>query len=312
MPKAWNQRTLSLRYMLGELPLFKVGFPFLVFDGHFAEMDTDLSKPQVPWEALEGPLQGLLVHSHPVEADLPHLTYLPEAIRYVPWQYQHYFVEFRSTFEDYLKKFSSKSRYNLKRDLRKFAERCGGQLQWREYRTAEEMDAFYRQALDLSTKTYQERLLQVGLPRSDEYGRDLKERASRGEARGYLLFDGEKTVAYLLVKARGEILMLDYLGYDPEYRQWSPGSVLQYCVLERLFQERAFRMLDFGQGEGHHKAFYSTGSVRCADIFYFRRTWRNCLLVRLHAAMNAFSAWVGRALAALNLKKAVKRLLRRK
>jgi len=304
--------SIRLKYRLGEATLFSVGFRVAILDRHFTELGTepDATLRTLDWPPREA--DGVVLPSHPVAGPLPSLTRLPDAIRYVPNQYRRSFIDLKTTFDDYLGKFSGKTRSTLKRKVRKFAEHSGGELDWREYGTAAEMEEFHRLARELSQRTYQEKLLDAGLPDTEEFRAEMKARADRGEARGYLLFHEGTAVAYLYCPAAAGIFLYQFLGFDPEYAKWSPGTVLQYVVLERLFAEGSHRMFDFTEGQGEHKRFFSTGDVACADVWFLKPTLRNRFLLRLHRAVDGFGAAVGRILDRLGLKARLKRWLRRR
>jgi CelD/BcsL family acetyltransferase involved in cellulose biosynthesis len=308
----WITKRFGLRYFLGEVPLFQVNFRLARLDAHFTELPTVPDESRIRWEALPAGVDGVLYRSHPIEGEMVRLRRLKTAIRYAPIQCEHFYLSISGTFEQYLSRFSRKQRYNLKRQVTRFGEFCGpqGGLRWQRYQQPGELDEFYGLARAVSARTYQERLLNVGLPEGDDFRRQMRELAAAGEAAGYVLIHGQRPVAYIYCRARGRVLMLDFVGYDPDYAQWSPGAVLQYCMIEQLFAEGRFDMLDFGQGEAHYKRFYSTHSVRCADIYYLRRTWRNWLLVGLHRAIDCFGTAVGRRLQKAGLKDRIKKFLR--
>jgi CelD/BcsL family acetyltransferase involved in cellulose biosynthesis len=252
----------------------------------------------------------VIFRSWPVTAQFPKLTLTAQAIRYVREQYDHCYIHLEGSFSDYLQQFSSKTRSTLQRKVRKFAEFSGGTISWREFSSPEQLAEFQELARVISTKTYQERLLRAGLPKAKGYWDALLALAQEDSVRGWILFHHEGTpVAYLLSPARNGTLFYDHLGYDPQYTQWSPGVVLQYLVLERLFAERRFRYFDFGQGEGTNKRFFARGTVPCAEIYYFRRTVRNLLLVATHIGLNVFSSAIGRLLQATGLKARVRAFL---
>ena len=75
--------------------------------------------------------------------------------------------------------------------------------------------------------------------------------------------------------------------------------------------EGGFRLFDYGQGEGTHKQTFSTDSVRCADLYYFRRSLRVGFLVALHGGLDGLSRKVGAILQRLGLKSRIKKLFRR-
>jgi hypothetical protein len=304
-------RTVRLKFRLGEVPLFSVGFELAVLSTHV----TRLSKS--PEETLQTVAtgtrkqDGILLRSHPIPERLPRIGRAHDFLRYVPSQYERRYIDFAGTFDEYLKRFSSKSRSTLRRKVKRFAKLCGGEPTWRTYRTPEETEEFYRLARDVSRKTYQERLLDAGLPETDEFKQEMLAAAERDETRGYLLFHEERPVAYLHCPIHDGVVFYGYLGYDPEYAKWSPGTVLQHLALEQLFTEVDLKMFDFTEGEGAHKSFFSTHGALCADIYYLKRSLRNRILVRLHAGLDAFSRATVRLLDRLGLKERIKRLIRR-
>lgn len=307
----WLVRPVWLRYSLGEIKLFNVKLEMAVLDAHFTELPNDEHVNWHDWAAVPAHVDGALVRSQPTLQELPRLTEADTAIRFVPAQYNRFFVEFNSTFQEYLGQFSSKHRSNLKRDVRKFTEMSGGTLDWRCFRTPGEVADFLAHATALSKKTFQERLLGAGLPDSDEFKKAQLELAQQNRIRAFLLFDKGKPVSYLLTEVRApDILLYRNLGYDPEYRSWSPGSVLHYVALERLFADGDLRMLDFTEGEGMHKQLFSTDSRRCADLYFFRPTFRIRALLALHSGLEIMSRMLVRALDSLGLKARVKKFIR--
>jgi len=309
MTECWNARPVSLTYRLGEAPLFSVRLSSRVLDAHFTRLPEHPDPAGVPLELLDAG-GAALVRSHPIREPLPRVSLLPGVVRYVPAQYTRHYVDLEGDFEGYLKKFSSKSRSTLGRKVRKFAEASGGEIDWREYRTGEELREFHRLARQVSERTYQENLLRSGLPEGEAFLRELDELASQDQARGYLLFHGGKPIAYLCCPAEADVLLYEYVGYDPEFQSASPGTVLQYLVLERLFAEGRFRILDFTEGEGPHKEFFATGSQLCADLYYFRRTPWNLALVYAHSGLHGLSRRAVSLLSRLGVKDRLKKWLR--
>lgn len=312
MINSWIAKPTPLNFLFGEIPLFSVTFPSLVLDVHFTKLPSDPLEPRPPFEKFSSGLEALFIRSHPVERELPRLALLPQSIRYVPIQYRHYYIDLQGSFSDYLKKFSAKSRSTLNRKMRKFAEFSGGKICWREFCYPEEMEDFHRLAREVSKKTYQERLLDAGISDSDRFRQKIADLATRDLLRAYILFYGERPIAYLCCPAREDILLYQYTGYDPEFQSWSPGTILQYLTLERLFAEGRFRLLDLNEGEGPHKEFFSTGSIQCANIYYFRRTLRNLVLLLLHTGLFTFSGATVKVLDSLGLKTRIKNFFRSK
>ncbi len=310
MTDPWMSSPVRLSYLLGEIRLGTVSLPSLVHQAHFTELIGDPPGPGLPLEGFPDGVEVVEIPSCPVEGRLPRLTLLPGAIRYVPSQYQRFYVELRGTFDDYLARFSGKTRSTLRKKVRKYGEHVGGGTLLREYRRPEEMAEFHRLARAVSRKTYQERLLGSGLPEGDDFLRQMEDAAGRDAVRGYLLCDGDRPVSYLYGPEHGGGLLYQYVGYDPDDAAWSPGTVLLVLVLERLFTEGRFAFFDFTEGEGPHKELFATSSTFCADVFFYRRTIRNLVLLGSHSGLHVASRGGVRLLERIGLKRAIKKLIR--
>lgn len=306
----WLEKSIHFNFRMGELTLFAWQLPALVSNQHFTEMSSDLVSLQSFPEYFSSTREVLVIRSHPLEAPIPRLTVLSQAIRYVSSYYKRYWVEFNGDFDNYLKKFSTKSRNTLTRKIKKFTEFSGGELAWREFVHVDEMTEFHRLALEVSVKTYQERLLDCGLPTSQAFIDTMLALAKQDRVRGYILFHQSRPIAYIYCPIHDGIVFYEYLGHDPDFQRWSPGTILQYFCLKSLFDAKKFRLFDFTEGEGAHKAFFSTHSKYCADIYYFRRTWRNLAMLRLHAGVDVLSNGIVKILEKLRLKAYIKKLVR--
>ncbi|MEL7691653.1 GNAT family N-acetyltransferase [Citromicrobium bathyomarinum] len=217
---------------------------------------------------------------------------LPDHVAGAREDYRRHFIAMDGNFEDYLARFSSKTRSTLRRKAKKFAAAGGGALDVRTYRTRDEVERFLDLALPLSAKTYQSRLLDAGLPDSDAAREAMLARAGRGDMRCFLLFLGGEPVAYLSLPVQGQTLVYAHLGYDPAHAALSPGTVLQMEALRMLFGEERFRFFDFTEGEGAHKALFGTHSVACCSFLLLRRTLANRALL---GARRGFDAGVALA-----------------
>lgn len=216
-----------------------------------------------------------------------------------PFVYQDYsrrFADLTLGFEDYMQCFSAKARSTLRRKLRKFAELGGSGIDVRAYRSPAEMLEFHRIAREISRRTYQERLLDAGLPDGEEFAAEMAKLAAAGEVRAWLLFLESRPVSYLYAPAAGDTLIYAYLGYDPDFAQHSPGTVLQLEAMREVMAEGRFRLFDFTEGDGQHKRQFATGSVDCADLLLLRPSLSNRLTM---AALGAFNGAVSLAKAAL-------------
>jgi len=230
-------------------------------------------------------------------------------ICYVPKTERLHYVRIAGAFEAYLNRWSSKARYNLKRSVRKLQDRNpGGALEIAS--TPEAMDAFLREAAAISQTIYQSRLLQSGLHYDAKLVEQMRALASSGDARGYLLRDQGRAIAFAWCSGSGTRLTYDVIGYLEDAAALSPGSVLLYLIVEDLFRLGRFQVFDFGVGDAPYKQLFATDVDEFADAYLFRPSWRHRMLVRAHWLLDRFSSSVGAVLERAGLKAQVRRLLR--
>jgi len=309
----WKPTSLPLEFRVGEIELRTVTLNGLVYRGLFGDPDFPVGGPPPPAELLGGEVEAALVYSAPVTEALPRLGHEHGVLRYVPSQYRRHFLDLRDgTFPQYLEGFSSKTRSTLRRKVRKWSESQAGpdQPAMRVYRTPAEIETFLGLARGLSEKTYQERLLGRGLPTEPAFYAEMLALAAEDQLRGYLLFSKEQPAAFLLCPIREGCVLYEWVGYDPAFATFSPGTVLQFLALEHLFGEERHRLFDFTEGEGEHKAFWARGHAPCADIYYLRPTLRNRALVGGHAGLHLASRAAVHLLDRYGVKARLKRLLR--
>jgi CelD/BcsL family acetyltransferase involved in cellulose biosynthesis len=307
----WTPTTTSLRYSLSYLRLFELSFKALVDPQRF---DPDgLKATDVEPPVNEVPVgYDVVVQRHQLlTTPIPVIQRLPRMIRYAPRQLLHFYTDLRGGADQAFKRMSSKTRSTVMRKVRSYREFCGGEIRWSTYKTIEEMPIFSRLARQVASNTYQERLFGAGLPNTEEFNRQMLELARRDSVRAFLLFHDERPVAYLYLPSADGMLIYDYLGYDPEYIDHSPGTVLQYLALEALYAEQRFPLYYWGFGYSQTKKIFSTGQVLGADVYYFKPTVRNQLAVRLHHSTDCFSEYLGRGLEKLNVKQTLKGWLKK-
>lgn len=229
---------------------------------------------------------GLRVLSVPLSMVGDIVRHFPDHVMGGRQDYRRYYIDMAGDYDEYLARFSGKTRSTLRRKQRKLADEFGGTLEVTEHRTPAEIEAFLQQALPLSARTYQARLLDAGLPEDDISQTTMLAKAEAGEMRCYLLRARGKAIAYLSLPVEGETLVYAHLGYDPDWAQFSPGTVLQMHALESLFAEQRYRWFDFTEGEGAHKAMFGTGSVECASFLLLKGDVSNRLLLGSLAAFD--------------------------
>lgn len=306
----WQFRSVPFKFQISDWTLFSVPIPLQVRSERGLDQMRPVDEPVPPAEELMEGSQGFLIRGLPIARELPSISRTGDYLRYVPLQYQHCYIDLGRSFESYQKKFSSKTRSTINRKIRKYAEHCGGSIPWKTYKAPDEMRDFFRLARAVSKSTYQERLLDAGIPDSEEFIAQAKTLAVEQRLRAYILFDGERPVAYLYCPVEDGVLNYAYLGYDPDYMQMSVGTVLQWLAVEQLFDEARFRYFDFTEGQSDHKRLFATHQQQCANVFLVKKSIFNTAVIYAHLAMDRFSKWLGAMLDRWGVKARIKRFLR--
>ncbi len=252
--------------------------------------------------SLEDALGGRAPVLPPSDGDGYLVTSLPESlaegvrgvgfVSVVRQRYTRFYTDLTIGHDAWLAGLSGSARSTLKRKTKK-AEAAG--LEVRAYRTPAELERFYPLARAVSARTYQERLLDAGLPEDAASVAHLHALAAADGVRAWLLLIGGQPAAYLGCTAQGGALRYDHVGHDPALNDLSPGTVLQAAAMRALFADR-FARFDFTEGEGQHKRLFATGGVACVDLLLLRPTLANRATL---VALTGFDRAMARAKAAM-------------
>jgi hypothetical protein len=185
----------------------------------------------------------------------------------------HRVVELAPTMADYLARFSTKTRGELRRKTKRLTEDLGP-LELSLFTRPTEVRSFLDIIDPVVRKTYQHRLLGKSPAGTgdDSAAHNLEVCARHGWLRAYVLMAGKRPIAYELAYAAGRTLQGEMTGYDPECMKYGPGIVLMLRVIEDLIESEAFDRFDFGSGDASYKELLSTTSYEEVKMVLLRRT----------------------------------------
>jgi CelD/BcsL family acetyltransferase involved in cellulose biosynthesis len=306
----WDDTLHRLKFIFGEYCFYSTWFPAVEVTTHATRLERSLDENAASLIPLLGRHGAVAIPSYPISAPPAGLKITSGYLRYIPATSVHYFVEPGSSFGEYLGRMPRKCRHELLRKMRRFTERSRGEIDLRVYRSPAEASVFYPLACALSRKTYQHRLLDVGLAETAAFEAELIGQTQRDAMRGYLLFYREAPIAYAYCTVAGDCLRFRFIGYDPQFADLSAGIVLIYGAMASAIDEGRFALIDFGSGEAQYKRSFATGSLRCATVFLFRPTIRNLVIVVAHRACIAASDGCVLLLSRLGIKHRIKRYFR--
>lgn len=274
------------------------------------QLDHLLSGTDPPLPPLTQLADGYRLRSVPVER-LPQLATLwAEGLRGRSRFYDRHATDLTVGFDSYLAGFSAKSRATLLRKERRFA-RDVTDMAVEHYRTPGELARFLQLAAPLSALSYQERLLDSGLPRGPAAEAELLALAERNRLRAFLLFAGGRPVSYLLLPVTQTAVLYQYVGYDPALAELSPGTVLQLAAFRQLFADPPAPWFDFTEGEGAHKRLFATRSWECVTVPMLRRTMANRLLLQSSAVFDGAVERAAHVADRMGVSAALRRTLKR-
>ncbi len=196
------------------------------------------------------------------------------AIFRVPGMSHVHTIPLTSTYDEFLAKYSSKKRYNLRRQFRKLEQYARGGLKLRCYETEDELMEF----LPLWDRLRQASGDPARSARAIATWEDLNRRMARlGLRCCYMLMDGPRPIATIIGRRYDPIFMMDITRHDPEYEAYSPGSCLLHLVIEQLIGSQSIRVINLGYGDPHHD-YRATNVVReYASYWLIPRTWKTRL-----------------------------------
>jgi hypothetical protein len=310
-PFVWHRYRYPLQYRLGEATLLQYE---LEVQRRVYRLDEIVSAsecavaPALP--QLDGEEDGLFLASIPQRA-IEHTSWPSDYRMYRMKRYRHCYIDMGQSFAQYAGKFSGKTRSGFNRKVKKFLSSVPADA-FRRYTSPEEMHAFHASARVVSARSYQERLLDCGLPGSEEFREEMCTQAAEDNVRAFLLFDGPRPVSYLYCPVIEDVLLFAYLGYDPDYASRSVGTVLQWLAFESLFAEQRFRKFDFTEGESDYKQLFATHTIDCSHLLLLRKTFRNGMVLASHRACENLGLLAVSTLDRLGVKDQVKKWLRQR
>lgn len=191
----------------------------------------------------------------------------------------------KGSFEDYLGRLGSKSRYTLRKNVRRMEEVSEG-LRLEKVDKPEQVPRFLRTAVEVSRNSWQHRELGQRVSDSERAERKMADLAARGLLRAYLLFSGEEACAFSIAHQHRGVVNSQEMGYHQDYAPYSPGKVLLYLIVQDLHSDPNVTLLNFGMGDADYKRWFADSERTEASWLLMRPTVRNRLLRGSHVAFD--------------------------
>jgi hypothetical protein len=313
----------DLRFVVGELALHRVSWRSLTLVQDLViaggpELRLGLTRQLLDLLAERlCPTDGIFLEGVPTDSALYRLTALPGAMRdllaiEIGHVFPHHRLKLAPSFAEFEAQLSASSRQSQRRQLRKLLEYLGGDFDIRCFTGDSEVGQFVVDARRVSQKSYQWRLLGLGLRDPDSLSKTLTRAARHGWLRCYILYCRGEPAAFMLgYLYHGTYHYID-VGYDPAWGQWGVGSILQLQVIRDLIEgPEPAALFDFSTGHGEHKARLANISRSEANLLLVRNCARNAAIAAGYRLAMAVDRQGGRLLDTLGIKARVKHWLRR-
>jgi hypothetical protein len=194
-------------------------------------------------------------------------------------------LRIEGSFEDYLRGMGGKSRSTLRRKVKQLEKRADG-LEIRRVDEPSQVPGFLEAATAISRNSWQQRVLGGRLSDDEETRRSMMDLADRRLLRSYLLVSGDAPCAFLIGYQYRGVFNSGELGYDQQFADYSPGTVLWHLLLEDLHSDPSMTLLNFGMGDAPYKGRFGNILSSDASWLVMRRSLRNRLLAGSHAAFD--------------------------
>ena len=187
----------------------------------------------------------------------------------------HWIMALPKTYEGVLQGLSRDLRGQLKRKAKRIQADFPG-LSVKCFENPGELDSMVRDVETVAAKSYQ-RGLGVGFHDNQGTRQGISYQMARGKYLAYVLYLEGKPSAFWLGSLYGSVFYSDYLGFDPTFSGYSPGTYLQTKVLQDLLIRQATG-IDFGPGDARYKGQWGTVCHEEVTLYVFPPSFRGIAL----------------------------------
>lgn len=209
---------------------------------------------------------------------------------YCPGSIQRWKVKLPSTYKELHSSLSNNTKHNLKRYSKRLQSAFGDQLTIKKFSDVQDLDWILSDMEKVAAKSYH-RGLGVGFNDNEETRRAMRLAADQSWLVAYVLYIGGSPCAFWNGILYRRTLFTSTTGYDPDIREYRPGTFLLQKMLEDLCKDKVADEIDFGFGDAQYKRDWCKSEVHQASFVLFAPTFKgicvNCLRTPPIVATNA-------------------------
>ena len=189
----------------------------------------------------------------------------------------HYRLKLPPAAEEIRRRRSRESLKKIQGRERALSRAAGAECRLVEIRRPLDWEPYVGKIMDLMSHTWQSRRLGHRFDASS-----LRDVAQAGWLRSFLLLAGESAAAFAFCFQGEGVLVYEQIGYDPAFAKYSPGTILLYRLLDRLYETDTPECVDFGEGEAEYKSLLADEVTSVDGLMVLRRSYGMALLLALH------------------------------
>ncbi len=180
----------------------------------------------------------------------------------------HWDMEMPNNIDEFYGRLSTKHRHEIRRQMRRLSDNLRGEWCVKSYEHESDIPRLCEDAGFVSRKTYQF-AMGVSFVDNERHRKLLAFRARLGWLKAHVLYCQNVPSAFQIGMQYRNTLHLNYIGYDPQWRRFSLGTLLFVKVLEELCNSNKPQQIDFGFGHADYKRSYCTRSWPEVTVFLF-------------------------------------------
>jgi len=222
----------------------------------------------------------------------------------------HPYVRVDGAFDNYMQYFSSKTRTERNRKLKKLREQ--GDVELVRITLPEEVCSFVKTAAEIARKSWQFGLLNTGFAAlsMEAWIERLSFAAQRGCLRSYVLKCNGVPCAFELGYQYKGRFYFSLTGYDPSWSRFGVGATMIWLVIKDTFEHNRPDMCDFATYADYKQSF-ANDSYPEAIIWLFPHRTYAMLAFHIYRAYSATAKKGSALLHRFNLKSKIKQLIRK-
>jgi|SRR5665213_446174 len=186
----------------------------------------------------------------------------------------------------------------FRRVANKLASEFSGEVRVDRFENVADLDRTLAVVEEIAHKTWQRKISNIGFnPRDNSLMDVLKTEARGGHLRVYTLYLRGTPCAFWIGAVYQNTFISDFLGYDPDFANYSPGTFLLSQMMED-FCSQGVQEIDFGFSDEEYKRRFGNVMWQDANVHVFAPTWRGLTLsvmrmitVIPHEAARTFLKW---------------------